>query len=131
MSISKIQKAVFTKLAASAGLPQIIYPNISTPTPTGNHIRVFVLPAITEAIGIEKINWASGIIQASIYCKDGVGAIVAADIADTVIALFPRGTVMTNGGLSIRVDSLGYAGPAITEGGWYQIPVSIPYNALV
>jgi hypothetical protein len=131
MSISAIHKAVFTKLAATSGLPQLVYPNISTATPTGNHLRVFILPATTESIGLKDIDWARGIIQISVYCKDGVGAITATDIADTVIGLFPRGTIMTNSGLSIRVDATGYAGQAITGEGWYQVPVSIPYNVLI
>lgn len=80
MSQAQIELALFDKLEAiKATLPTIYYPNSphkNKPNPpTGEHLRVNVLPVGTQPIGIATTNQTTGIFQCSVYVKDGTGTI--------------------------------------------------------
>ena len=100
--------------------------------PTGNNVgfvRFFVLkndpinPRIRH--GNEPIR--RGIFQASVYVPDGAGIIKATEQAGIVRTAFARGTKITSGSVTIRIDDEPTVGPAIQEEAWLQIPVSIPF----
>jgi hypothetical protein len=112
------------------GLPALYWPNISAPVPTGNHARVDVLPVPTESMGVSGPEWQRGIVQFTVMVRDGTGAVGADAIAETIISKFPRGTSFSSSGLSIRFDEKGWKSPGSASGGWYQVPVTIPYNYL-
>ena len=74
MSQAQIELALFDKLEAiKASLPTIYYPNSPNKNkpnpPTGEHIRVSVLNAGTNAIGIATTDQTLGIMQCLVLVK--------------------------------------------------------------
>ena len=124
--------AIMDHFATASGLPPILYPNVSATTPTGEHLIVDVLSAPTVSIGITDASQARGIINVTIRTPEGIGPIRANQIADAVLARFARNTALTSGGVTVRIDRLGYVSPPLgNAGGWYRLPLTIPYNAIL
>lgn len=131
MSLNAVQSAVFKRLKASppSALP-IAYPNIAGQQPTTDYLRVNVLPAQTETIGLEDTALERGIVQIDVMTRAGIGAIKAGEYAAAVLALFPRNLRLTEAGEAVRFEREGWAAQALQDGSWYQVPVSIPYLIL-
>lgn len=121
---------LFTYINNLTGMPTLYWPNISSPVPTGDHARVDVLPVPTESMGISGPEWQRGIVQFTVMVRDGTGAVNADAIAETIISKFPRGTKFSSGAISVRFDEKGWKSPGSASGGWWQVPVTIPYNYL-
>lgn len=131
MSLNAVQAAVFKRLKASppSALP-IAYPNIAGQQPTTDYLRVNVLPAQTETVGVATLSRERGIVQIDVMTRAGIGAIKAGEYAAAVLALFPRNLTLTEAGEAVRFEREGWAAPALQDGSWYQVPVSIPYSIL-
>lgn len=131
MSLNAVQAAVFKRLKTSppSALP-IAYPNISGQQPTTDYLRVNVLPAATETIGLNDTARERGIIQIDVMTRAGTGAIKAGDYAAAVLALFPRNLRLNEAGEAVRFEREGWAAAALSDGAWYQVPVTIPYSVL-
>lgn len=134
MSLVTIQQAIFSRLDGSS-LPPRWYPNrsgvgASQAQPTGDHLRVDILPAITDSIGLNSLDQERGILQVTVMTKPDTGTIPAAKIVEQVLALFPRNTELRQDGLRVRFDRTGYPGPSMQDGAWYATPVTIPYNVI-
>ena len=132
MSQAQIELALFDKLEAiKATLPTIYYPNSTHKNkpnpPAGEHIRVNVLPVGTQPIGIATTNQITGILQCSVYVKDGTGTIRASQIADLILSAFARNTLLSN---NVRIDKQGSVNSGFSVDGWYHLPVSIPYQQI-
>lgn len=132
MSQAEIELALFDKLeAVKASLPTIYYPNSlnngKPNPPTGEHIRVSILNAGTNALGIATTNQTLGLMQCSIFVKDGTGTVRAAQIADLILSAFARNTVLSN---NVRIDKTGSVNTGFTENGWYMLPVTVPYQQI-
>lgn len=124
-SQSEIAKGAFAVLSGIAGIPDISYPNIDYTT-ANEYVAVEVLGVESEAatVGCDDL---MGIIQASVYVRDGIGVIVPLDYVDLIVAAFPKGLEVTNGGTKFRVTKTGWPAPRlIDKQGWIQYPVSIP-----
>ena len=68
-----------------------------------------------------------GSYQVNIQRPANEGKAIAAQIADLIVALFPRGMALALGtGASLTVLSAG-AQPAITEGDWLTVPVVVSW----
>lgn len=125
MPLPEIVNDAFNTLGNAFGLPPIIYPNEAKPDiPTGTHLRAYILPADTESIGLSSWDVERGIIQVSVYEKRGAGIIKAYSIAQQILALFPRGFSASG----FKVHRAGSVGPAMIDGAWLAIAVSIPYE---
>ena len=132
MSQAQIELALFDKLEAiKASLPTIYYPNSPNKNkpnpPTGEHIRVSILNAGTNAIGIATTDQTLGIMQCLVLVKDGTGTVRAAQIADLILSAFARNTLLSN---NVRIDKTGSVAVGFTQDGWYMLPVSIPYQQI-
>jgi hypothetical protein len=132
MSQAQIELALFDKLEAiKATLPTIYYPNSPNKNkpnpPTGEHIRVSVLNAGTNALGIATTDQTLGIMQCLVLVKDGTGTVRAAQIADLILSAFARNTLLSN---NVRIDKTGSVAVGFTQDGWYMLPVSIPYQQI-
>ena len=124
MAIDAIAHAAFEALS-QAGLPPIYRPNVEVPAaPESLHLRAFILPANTESMGLASWDVERGILQVSVYAKHGVGIVPPYSIAEQVLAVFPRGYADP----SFRVIVAGSVGPALIDGAWCVVPVSIPYQ---
>lgn len=131
MIYDTIISSIYTYLEANKGVgfPAIYYPNSPNTgkpqPPTGNHVMINILPAETVSIGLNECDSYAGIIQFSVRIKANTGQIAAADIANTILAIFARNTVVGNG---LRIDRQGSAAAGFEDGGWYNVPVSIEYR---
>ena len=125
MPLPAIINDAFSTLANGLGLPPIVYPNEASPAvPDAAHLRADILPADTESIGLNSWDVERGIIQVSVYEKRSAGIVHAHEIAELVLALFPRGFSAPG----FKVHRAGSIGPAVIDGAWLAIPVSIPYQ---
>jgi hypothetical protein len=129
MSTENIFTAILDRIENAVGLPEVVMPNISG-DPEGEHLRVAIIPATTSAVAISTTDRFSGILQVSVVVRDDTGAIRASEIADDVLALFPRNTEMVQGGDLIRIDTTGSVAAPIQGNGWYSLPVSIIYTLI-
>ena len=126
--LSDIQDGVFLKLK-TANPGTIVWPNIPY-TGAVPYLRVHILPAETQPLGIANGDIYKGIIQIDCVTADGIGPAAAATLADTVIGTFVRNTTTTKNTTTIRFLRTGSAGPGQQESERYFIPVSIPYEVI-
>ncbi|MCP3894017.1 MAG: hypothetical protein GY706_05230 [Bacteroides sp.] len=117
-------------LEAVSGLPCIAMPNIDfVPEDHKEYISAYILPAESdnETLGCDAF---IGLIQASVYIRDGRGIIEATAYTDVIRATFPKGLEITSGDTSFVISKTGWDSPMIVEQGWCQIPVTIPYKSI-
>lgn len=95
-------------------------------TPSGAYLRENFLPAQTERIAINSdgSQLYGGIYQVSVFVEAGTGSAAAQTIAENLIDHFPPGFSWDGG----RVMQA-FSAPALIGDGWYQIPVSVRYQA--
>lgn len=124
MPVDAIASAAFQAIS-DASLPPVYWPNVEVPAALeGLHLRAFILPADTESMGLSSWDVERGIIQVSVYAKQGEGVIAPFATAEEVLAVFPRGYSNSQ----FRVHTAGSIGPAIIDGAWCVVPVSISYQ---
>ena len=106
---------------------QWAWPNVKY-EPNSDHLRLFVLPVRPTSTSLGCDTWA-GVIQISVYVKEGFGIISALEEVDKIMAEFPRKSIFIEGQTRIQIVNDPYASPHFTSGAWCQIPVSINYEA--
>lgn len=128
MSINEI----FYNYIESLGLNQdILYPNLDF-IPDIDYYKIDCLMSNKIGLGISELDRQNGFCQVSCYIRDGTGEIKAINMADKIIAAFPRGTRLTDGDLIVRIDSPAYYKSGINTGdGWFMMPVTIPFTVLI
>ena len=123
MPLDMIAQDVFLELDVAALAP-IYWPNIAeSQAPTVDHLRAFIIPADTESRGLASWDVERGVIQVSVYSRQGVGVIDAYAMAEAVLGVFPRGTSLAG----VKISVSGSIGPGFMDGAWFVVPVSIPY----
>ena len=117
-------------LAHSPPIP-IAWQNATfTPPTQARYLRAFLLPAETQNPDIGgDIRTFIGLYQVSICVPDGTGAGAAETIAESLIAEFPYGTLITQSGIKVLIRKTPSQSPAMQEPGLYVVPVSISYRA--
>lgn len=90
-----------------------------------SHIRLSLLPVPSESLSAcsnrSKYGW---ILQASVYVRDGIGAIKPLKFAQQLKDTTPKGFVFTSGGFNYHTEKQGDLSPAVQSDGWYTIHVS-------
>lgn len=127
---SEIVLGAIGVLNSMANMPAMAWPNVDFDSEAvDEYVRVYMLPAESEAdsLGCDAF---IGLIQASVYVRDGKGIIDATGYADLIRAAFPKGLETTNGSTTFKVIKTPWDAPIIIDGGWCQIPVSIPYKTI-
>ena len=125
MAIDLIAQDVFETLSAKTNLPPIYWPNVAVPAaPEALHLRVYILPAGTQSIGLASFDVERGIIQVSIFSTQGAGMIAPFALAEKILGIFPRGYTSPR----FVVPLAGSVGPAIYDGAWCVVPVSFNYQ---
>lgn len=120
-----LKKAVFSKVkSVSDGIGMTCYwDNVAPPTkPANTHLRVSVLPtspAVINTCGKARYKW---ILQITIWVRDGVGAIIPAEIMDALAAELKYGTEIIGSVNKYTVTDLWKSDTAIQADGWYAIP---------
>lgn len=117
-------------IAGALGSPAVV--NTQDPYVGNAWLRSFLMEGrpMAASVGTNGLNRHAGVFQVDVHYPAGKGWGACRAMADTLCALFRRGTVLTSGSSRLFVDS---AGPeaATQDGQWYRIPVSIYYTAYV
>ena len=110
-----------------ANRPAVAWPNVKFESNSKKpYIRINIIPAETvqASLGADGKDETNGICQITIFVPAGTGR---TDLPDIIADHFKRGTALSYNGTSIRLRSPS-VGPAIAEGAFYFVPVSIPYQ---
>lgn len=86
-------------------------------------------PSVGLAIGFNSTNQHYGILQIDACYGIGAGPAVIGRLAAQIIALFDRGTKMTQDDFRVSIWKKPFRGPLLRDEVWSIIPVSIPYVA--
>lgn len=128
MTHNAILSAIYTKLSSVAGIPTVLYPNITYATPPEEYLRVAVMPLPTETVTYDNGELQYGLFQVDCVTRDGIGEIKAAEYAELIISSFKNGTVISGG---LKVTRAPFAGAGFNNGaGRYVIPVTVRYSNL-
>lgn len=90
-----ITRTLFAYLDTVSGLPKTYYID-STENPADDHLRAYILPAITTSNGLasDSATKQNGILQVSVFVKASKGAnIKSGDYIETLANAFKRGTI--------------------------------------
>lgn len=121
-----MQAALDNRLNTLAGGYDIAWPNIPYEPEAGEtYLRPTFLPAVTEqaSMGTDGQDRTDGIYQVDVFTQAGSGRTA---IPDAVTDHFKRGTDLTYNGVTVRVRNVSVS-PAIIDGSWQQVPVSIDF----
>ena len=132
MSTTAIIEAAFQLLETFSYLPQppILYPGIQgEPPQTGMWLQPSVFPNEPDDIAWENDACVDtrGFFQILVYFRPGQGLIAPSELADALIAFFPKGSDLG----PVRVRKRPWQSPAVTEdGSKLFIPVTVSYKGL-
>lgn len=70
---------------------------------------------------------ARGFFQVLVFYRPGVGQVQPSEIADLIIAHFPKASYLG----PVRVLKTPWQSPSVTDGDKLFIPITIPYSGLV
>ena len=130
-----INTALSVRLAElqTAGVPPIAWENAEyTPVEGTLYLRESFLPNIKDAVGVAHTSADDyeGLYQVSVMDGRGDRRFDAQEQARLISLHFPRGAEYTYNGVTVKITGTRLAS-AITGDGWYQIPVTISWRALV
>jgi hypothetical protein len=133
MSNKAISTALSTHLKAMTGLPPVAWENATfTPTNGTLYLRENTLFAgdIPIGIGFGDTVQKVGIYQVTVCAPLNGGKFPAFDMADKVLTHFARGTKLTKES-TITLITIGSVAPAMVDGNWFVVPVSINWQSMV
>lgn len=119
-----MQAALDTQLNALAGGYDIAWPNVDfKPTAGSTFLRASFIPGETVqvSLGGSGKDETNAIYQVDVVSPRGSGR---SSVADSIADHFSRGSVLAYNGTKLRVRSVSI-GPAINDGAWHFVPVSI------
>lgn len=128
LSPNDISRTVFTYLETIALLPPILYID-SVDQPTDDHLRAYILPAVTEANGIayDSNTRQFGIVQINVFVKESKGAnFKSGGIVEDVLSAFIRGTTLTG----IEFNKPPVVSAPTASGGFLMVAVSAEYTII-
>lgn len=131
---SDIRQAFETRIAAfaSSQVPALMVAWENTtevPSPDSIYLSVKMMPALTlnPSLGTQH-DRLQGIYQINVHGLQNDGPAGAEIIADSLIALFPRGSMQQNG-VVINLDSTGSRASGLNDqNGFFFIPVRFRYR---
>lgn len=132
MSVKSIRQALEVALNtwATTNSKPIAWQNVPyEPTEGTLYVRASILAAETQnpTLG-DGHNRKIGIFQLLVYAKEGNGSSSAETVADSLLSYFARGESFTAGTVTVRILESPSIAPAINDGGWYIVPVSVRYT---
>lgn len=130
--MASVNSLFFDAVKIAAGAVKVALPNIKfDPSGLTSFYQVFIVPARKTAIGLSDTNSQGGFCQVSCFVKHEAGEIKAVTMAETIMAAFPRGTVLGDNSLKVKIIQPAYYSQGlINNNGWYMVPVTIPYIVL-
>jgi hypothetical protein len=121
------------KAFAAVQIPtlRVAYEMVSfTATATEIYLQDYHLPANTGGpVLANSVAEYVGIYQVDVNAPATADPVVLRRLVDALLAHFPRGLVVTSGGVKVTVKGHPSRGPAIPSSGRTKIPISITYWA--
>jgi len=131
MSIVSVRAAIETKLATITPAISTAYENVPfTPVAGIPYQSVFIMPAMPENPTFGNDYYRDiGIAQISLFYPIQAGTAAAAARAQLIRTTFKRGTSMTSGGVTVRIDKTPEIGAGRVDGDRWHIPVRVRWFA--
>lgn len=129
MSYTIISGALETKLATWVNIPTVAYENESyTPIIGTRYLRAYNVPSIAQpnTLGDPGSSLIYGTFYLDLMNPAGEGRGTGDELADELIQVFKKGTVITLTGLNIHVITSGRE-TSQSETDWYMIPIRVKY----
>lgn len=135
---ASIEDALLARLGALVTTPvcSFAWPSVEfTPAVGVPYLEPQVMPNRTDeaGLGVGVAERHFGLFQVTVYAPGNEGAAAGSELADQVIAHFPRGTVIAGSGVRVRIGAFNggsgvpYRSRGFSEKGWYVVAVTIPY----
>jgi hypothetical protein len=124
---SDIEAAFTVRMNEMNDRPGVAWPNVKfEPNAKKPYLRLSILPAQTVQASLGSIgkDETNGICQISVFVPAGSGR---TNLPDMIADHFKRGTVLAYNTTRVRLRAPSI-GPAISDGAFYFVPVSIPYQ---
>lgn len=131
MSIVLVRSALQAKLNAMSPSLATAWENVPyTPVEGTPYQAAYVMPATPEnpTMGDDYYR-EQGIFQISLFYPIQVGTAVAEARAELIRTTFKRGTSMTSGGVTVRIDKTPDISPGRRDDDRWHIPVKIRWFA--
>ena len=130
-----INTALSVRLAQiqATGVPPIAWENAEYTPITGTlYLAESFLPNIKDAVGIAHTSADDyeGLYQVSVIASRGDRRFDAQEQARLISLHFPRGAEYTYNSITVKITGTRISS-AITNDGWYQIPVTVSWRAIV
>jgi len=130
-----INTALSVRLAEfqTDGEPPIAYENAEyTPVEGTLYLRESFLPNIKDAVGVAHTSADDyeGLYQVSVMAGRGDRRFDAQEQARLISLHFPRGAEYTFNSIKVKITSARVS-QGITDEGWYSVPVTIEWRAIV
>ena len=128
----KTSKALLDRLKTLVGLPPLAQDNASfTPTVNQAYMREADLSGMTQApaIAADGFQRQDGLYRVGVFVPKNNGKFNALAHIDTIIAGFPRGLVLTEGGQKVRIEQSDREA-GFVDGEFYQTGLMIRYTVV-
>lgn len=132
MSILAIRRALEGKLKLLEPAFATAYENAEfTPVSQIPFQKVFLLPNNSQSptFGSTELVREQGLLQVSLYFPLNKGMKDVYTKAEAIRAHFPKGLTLTSGGVNVIIEKRASVAPAMREGEWLVVVISIPYFA--
>ena len=131
MSITHVRAALETKLNAMAPALQTAWENVGYTPVTGTAYQAcYLMPAEPENPTLGDGYYREhGILQISLFYPLQAGPQAAEARAQLIRTTFARGTSMTSGGVTVRIEATPYIGQGRQDGDRWHVPVKIRWFA--
>lgn len=107
MIVYKMQRLLDAYLNSLSYPVDVVFPNVGyTPKADTEHVRATLLPTNHEDSTVNRTGYQrqEAVYQIDVYTPLDRGTTKAQEIAEAVITLFSRGTVLENAEVKVRVD---------------------------
>jgi hypothetical protein len=106
--------------------------DFNTPA-TGNWFEERIFWNTPKSLGLADASQVQhrGLYQITIVWPKGTGLAAQQEVAGLLIAHFAKGTVMTESGVTVRVEKNPWPLSPLQDGSWVKVPVTIPWRSIV
>lgn len=128
---ASIRSACAARLLTLPSVPAIAWENVAFTPPAGQpYLKPVLLPGepVQAELGTNGLNMHPGIYQVSIFYPAGGGMAGFEALKNGLVDHFKRGTVLTYGGVSVRI-SKAFPGSMQQETDYIHQPITIQFRA--
>ncbi len=125
----RLQTLTFSPALPIAG-PNVVFPPAGQTKPK-DYLEMTFLPNATRTrtLAGDGKKQHFGILQISVHCGSKTGIIDVMQWADMIVAHFPLGLILYEGGKKVKITRKPYSTVLPPEGGSIMVPVTISYES--